>query len=207
LGGTAAAFTCAGALLVSYARRMAPGPLTRWAGRAAVLGYALPGTVLAVGVYLPGAWLDDVLHHAAGTLFGMDAPLVIQGTLGLMLAAYAIRFMAAGYGAVDSAMQRITPSMEEAARTLGASGAGLLRRVHLPLVRKGLLSGAVLVLVDVMKEMPITLMMRPFGWDTLAVKIYEFTTEGEWELAALPAAALVLAGAIPVMLLTRGMES
>lgn len=100
-------------------------------------------------------------------------------------------------------MQRITPSLDEAARSLGSNGLRLLRRVHLPILRGGLLTAATLVFVDVMKEMPITLMTRPFGWDTLSVRIFEMTSEGEWERAALPAVALVLAGLFPIMLLTK----
>ena len=104
-------------------------------------------------------------------------------------------------------MQRITPSITDAARTMGCRGTALLRRVYLPMTRTGLLTAAILVLVDVMKELPVTLMMRPFGWDTLAVKIYEFTSEGEWRLAAAPALALIAAGLLPIMLLTRKTEA
>lgn len=97
-------------------------------------------------------------------------------------------------------MQRITRNLDEAARTFGVSGLQMLRRVHLPMLRGGLFSTAALVFVDVMKEVPITLMTRPFGWDTLAVRIFEMTSEGEWERAALPAVALVLAGLLPIAL-------
>jgi iron(III) transport system permease protein len=111
--------------------------------------------------------------------------------------------MAAGFGAIDSALYRIGRSLDDASRTLGCSGLSLLLRVHAPLLKGGIATGAILVLVDVMKEMPITLMMRPFGWDTLAVKIFELTSEGEWERASIAAVALVLAGMLPVMLLSK----
>lgn len=205
LGLAGAAITTAAALALSFAKRNDPGPLMNWSTRIATLGYALPGTVLAVGIFIPAAWLDSNL----ATLFkplGLNTSNMIQGSLGLMIAAYGIRFLAAGFGAVDSAIQRITPSIGEAARTLGATGMNMLLRVYIPMLKKGLFTGAILVLVDVMKEMPITLMMRPFGWDTLAVKIYEYTSEGEWEFAAVPAIILILVGLFPVMLLTRQMD-
>jgi iron(III) transport system permease protein len=126
--------------------------------------------------------------------------------LTVMLLAYVARFLAPGFNAIDSAMQRITRSQEEAARGMGLSGWRLFMRVHLPLLRGGIFSAAMLVFVDVMKEMPITLMTRPFGWDTLSVRVFEMTSEGQWERAALPAVALVIAGLIPVILLTRQPE-
>jgi iron(III) transport system permease protein len=114
--------------------------------------------------------------------------------------------MAAAFGGVDSSMQSITPSLDEAASISGVKGFSLIRLIHLPLLKKGLLTALILVMVDVVKEMPITLMTRPFGWDTLAVKIYELTSEGEWERAALPGLYLVLVSIIPVILLIKQTE-
>lgn len=207
LGLITALATTAASVMLAYARRTAPGRTMNWATRAATLGYAMPGTVLAVGVFIPAAWLDNTMLDMVAHLTGWELGPFIQGSLGLLITAYAIRFLAAGFGSADSAMQRITPSVIEAARTLGCHGTALLRRIYLPMTRTGLFTAAILVLVDVMKEMPVTLMMRPFGWDTLAVKIYEFTSEGEWEQAAIPALFLILAGLVPVILLTRKTES
>jgi iron(III) transport system permease protein len=123
-----------------------------------------------------------------------------------MMAAYLVRFLAAGFNAVDSAMHRVTPSIDEASRLMGLRGPAILARVHLPMLKGGILTAATLVFVDVMKEMPITLMTRPFGWDTLSVKIFELTSEGEWERAALPAVTLVLAGLLPLILMTKYAE-
>ena len=120
-----------------------------------------------------------------------------------VLVAYMARFLAVGFGPVDSSLQRVTRNIDEAAISLGVTGMAMLKRVHLPLLRTGIATGAVLVFVDVMKEMPITLITRPFGWDTLAVRVFEMTTEGEWERAALPAVVIVLAGLVPIALLTR----
>ncbi|GJL79463.1 MAG: binding-protein-dependent transport system inner membrane protein [Nitrospinaceae bacterium] len=207
LGMVTAVVTTAIAIVIAYSKSSNPGPVMRWASRLATLGYALPGTVLAVGVFIPAAWLDNRLLNTLGELTGIKAEIFIQGSLGLLIVAYAIRFMAAGFGSVDSAMQRITPSIVEAARSMGTRGTALLKRIYLPMTRTGVFTAAIFVLVDVMKEMPITLMMRPFNWDTLAVKIFEYTSEGEWELAALPAVGLILTGLLPVLLLTQRSES
>src|SRR5690606_12357199 len=123
-----------------------------------------------------------------------------------MLAAYMTRFLAVGHSPIDSAMQRITGNIDEAAMGLGVSGWAALRRIYLPMLKGGLFTAATLVFVDVMKEMPITLMTRPFGWDTLAVRIFELTTEGQWEQAALPAMTLILAGLLPMMFFMRQTE-
>lgn len=203
LGGAAALFTCAGALILVSANRLRNDFMTRTAVRVATLGYALPGSVLAVGIFIPIIWIDKQMIGWIKTLLGIEIGFILSGTLVAMLLAYLIRFLAVAHGAVDSAMNRITPSLDETARSLGVSGIPLLRKVYLPLLRGGLLTAALLVFVDVMKEMPITLMTRPFGWDTLSVRIFEMTSEGEWERAALPAVALVLAGFIPILLLSR----
>jgi iron(III) transport system permease protein len=202
LGALAAGLVCATALILSYAARHHSKGAVRYLVRTSTLGYALPGTVLAVGVVIPSAGVDNLLASVTEFL-GLPLPPAIQGTVPVMLAAYMVRFMAVGFNPVDSAMHRVTRSIDETARTLGARGIGLLRRIYVPILRGGMLTAGILVLVDVMKEMPITLMTRPFGMDTLAVKIFELTSEGEWHRAALPAITLVLAGLIPVALLTR----
>lgn len=186
------------ALLLSYSARQRPGFLLRITARIATIGYALPGAVLAVGIFIPVAWLDNQLM-AAGWI---ELP-VLQGSLIVMLLAYLVRFLAVAHSPIESQMHRITRSVDEAAHSLGVSGINLIARVHLPMLRGGLLTAAALVFVDVMKEMPITLMTRPFGWDTLAVRVFEMTAGGEWNRAALPAVALVLAGLAPVLMLTK----
>ena len=206
LSGLAALLTCSVAILVVYSARRHPDTVTRVAVRIATIGYALPGVVLAVGIFVPLAWLDNWLSEMAMQLFHIETGLLIQGTLAIMLIAYMTRFLAVGHNPIDSAMQRITFSIDEASMGLGLNGWSMLKRVHLPILKGGIFTAVTLVFVDVMKEMPITLMTRPFGWDTLAVRIFEMTSEGEWEQAALPAVALVLAGLIPIVLLTRQVE-
>ncbi|MDN3576442.1 iron ABC transporter permease [Chitinimonas viridis] len=189
------------ALVLAYAVRRKRDIASRLAARLATLGYAVPGTVLAVGVFIPLAWLDNHLITAAHALGWPGVSEVIKGTLLVMLLAYAARFLAVAFEPTQSAMQRITASQEEAAASMGLGRRAVLWRIHLPMLRGGLLTAALMVFVDVMKEMPITLMTRPFGWDTLAVRVFEMTSEGQWEMAALPSVAIVLAGLIPVILL------
>jgi len=193
-------------LLVAYANRRHADKLTKILVRISNLGYALPGTVLAVGIFMPIAVLDNILVDIASSWFGVESSGFIRNSIAIMILAYLCRFLSAGYQSVETAMHRITHSIDEAALLAGEKGLSLLRKIHFPLLRGGLLTGATLVFIDVMKEMPITLMTRPFGWDTLSIKIFELTSEGEWERAALPALTLVLAGLIPIALLTRAGE-
>ncbi|BCL75489.1 iron ABC transporter permease [Jeongeupia sp. HS-3] len=193
------------ALVLAYARRRYQDAGTRWLVRLATLGYAVPGTVLAVGVFIPIAWLDNALLSLLRPL-GFAGLAVFKGTLAVMLLALAARFLAVAFQPVDSAMQRITRNQEDAARSLGLNSRQTLWRLHLPLLRTGLMSAALLTFVDVLKEMPITLMTRAFGWDTLAVRVFEMTSEGMWDRAALPSLFIVLAGLLPVVLLIRKTE-
>lgn len=200
LAAMAAALIATAALLLAFAVRHAPGRLHRALARLATLGYAIPGTVLAVGFFVPVAalsrWLNDLLPDSVGTI-------ALQGGLSVVLLAYLARYLAVAHGPVDSALLRIRPSIEDAARGMGVTGWSLLRKVHLPILNPAIVTALLLVFVDVMKELPITLMTRPFGWDTLAVRVFQLTTEGEWQRAALPALAIVAAGLLPVILLSR----
>ena len=185
------------ALALGWAQRRAPTRPMQWLARLATLGYAMPGALLAVAFF---AATSLVLRHLP-ELTGL-----LRGGILLLLVAYGVRFLAVAATPVNTAALRLRPSIEEAARGLGVSGLALFFRVHLPLLRGGVLTAALLVFVDVMKEMPITLMTRPFGWDTLAVRIFEFTSEGEWQRAALPALAIVAVGILPTYWLHRGSE-
>ncbi|WP_207885734.1 iron ABC transporter permease [Pseudomonas sp. 30_B] len=203
LGALAALLTVAVALLLAFARRLSPTAAVRSAVGISNLGYALPGSVLAVAIMLAFSWLDNhAVIPLSSALGGAGKPLLL-GSLGALLVAYLIRFMAVAHGPLEGALARIRPSLPEASRSLGVGGAGLFFRVYLPLLLPGTLSAALLVFVDVLKEMPATLLMRPFGWDTLAVRVFEMTSEGEWARAALPALTLVLVGLFPVIGLIR----
>lgn len=207
LAGSAALLVAFCALVLATVARRYPHWSSRLLTRLATLGYAVPGAVLAVGAFIPVAWIDNQLIALLRPLMDEPPTQIIKGTLLAMLVAYVARFLAVGYQPVDSALHRITRNQEDAARSLGLSGPRLLARLHLPMMRGGLVTALILVFVDVMKEMPITLMTRPFGWDTLAIRVFEMTSEGEWERAALPAVALVLTGLLPVILLSRHNEN
>jgi iron(III) transport system permease protein len=200
LAALAAIATVLLALLMAFIRRL---PLGRWSWlerlsvRLATLGYALPGSVLAVGIIIAFTTLDQSLRSVFGT-----GPLLVGSVFALILA-YLTRFMAVAFAPLDSSLERIKPSLCDAARSLGAGPGRLVRELYLPLLRPGFLTALIIVFVDVMKEMPATLIMRPFGWDTLAVRIYQMTAEGQWERAALPALTLLVVGLIPVLLLVR----
>ena len=189
-------------LTLAYVRRSRGNRSIRLMIRMSTLGYAVPGTVLAVGIFLVASRIDRWLIEMLPWSGGVETGSLVSGTILVLLAAYQVRYLAAGYNPVHSAMNRLTKHLDEAAVSLGITGLSLLRRVHIPILRSGIITAAILVFVDVLKEMPITLMIRPFGWDTLAVKIFELTAEGEWERAALPALVLVMAGLLPVVLLT-----
>ncbi len=204
LGAAAALLIVLLALVLTYAARLRPGALAGGFARIATLGYAIPGAVLAVGFYVAVVRLGEALGTAAGWLFGAGTgPVVLTGTVLTLLLAYAARFLAVGHGPVESAMQRIRPSLDDAARGMGVAGASLLARVHLPILRSGIATAALLIFVDVMKELPITLMTRPFGWDTLSVRVFQLTSEGHWQRASVAALAIVLVGLIPVLALNR----
>ncbi|WP_236822470.1 iron ABC transporter permease [Andreprevotia sp. IGB-42] len=193
-------------LLLAVTRRRYPDAGTQWLARVATLGYAVPGTVLSVGVFIPIAWLDNVLLAWLAPL-GYHDIAIFKGTVAVLLLALAARFFAVAFQPIDSGLQRISRSQEEAARSLGLTSRAVIWRLHLPLLKSSLLSAALLVFVDVMKEMPITLLTRPFGWDTLAIRVFEMTSEGMWDRAALPSLIIVLAGLLPVLLLIRQSEN
>lgn len=203
----AALITCLVAAMLAYAARLHSDGYTRSAIRLSTVGYALPGAVLAVGIFIPMAWLDNLLSDWIEIISGAETGLLIQGTLTVMLIAYMTRFLAVSYFPLESALQRVTRSIDEAAAGFGITGWSMLRTIYLPMLKSSLFTAATLVFVDVMKEMPITLMTRPFDWDTLAVRIFSLTSEGQWEQAALPALTLILTGLIPIILLIRHSET
>ena len=197
----AAVLTAAVALFLALAKRADRSRFAAVAARTATLGYAIPGTVLAVGVFVPVAWLDNQLIAYLGLPESTTA--VLKGTLAVMLAAFALRFLAVAFAAAEAGLERISPSQAEAARSLGCNGIGVLRRVYLPLLKGSVGTAMLMVFVDVMKEMPITLMTRPYDWDTLSVRVYAFTIEGQYAQAALPALLIVATGLLPVILFSR----
>ena len=203
VAGITAALAVALAVLLVYARRLGPSPIVRAVNRLVALGYAVPGSVIAVGVLIPVTRLDHWLAARWFDWFDTNPGLILTGGVAALIYAYLARFLSISLQTVESGLARVTPNMEAAARSLGVGGPALFFRVYLPLLVPGALSAALLVFVDVLKEMPATLLMRPFGWDTLSVRIFEMTSEGEWARAALPALTLVLVGLLPVIGLIR----
>jgi iron(III) transport system permease protein len=185
------------ATVLAYGRRVSDTRTSAGAVRVATIGYGLPGSVVAVAVIVPFGWLDHRLDDATGV------GLLITGTVLALLAAYAVRFLALAFQAVDSALQRIPGSLDDAARGLGSDRLDILGRVHVPLISSALLTAALLVFTEVMKELPATLLLRPLGGDTLAIEVWHATTESLYETAALPALMIVLVGLLPVAMLIR----
>jgi|TARA_B110000116_G_scaffold263437_1_gene269923 iron(III) transport system permease protein len=170
------------------------------------LGYALPGTIIAVGVMLPFSKLDHFIHEQAAH-FGIETGLIFSGSLVMLVFAYLIRFLAVSLGNINTAMDNITPHIDEAAKTLGEKTSGIIWRVHLPLLKTSLLSSGLLVFVDTLKELPATMALRPFNFNTLAVRSFELANDEQLANAAPAVITIVLVGLIPVIWLNASMHS
>jgi iron(III) transport system permease protein len=203
LAAISAIVAVAAAVVVSYGMRLRPGAPMRLAHRVAGLGYAIPGSVIAVGVLIPLAMADQGLRASLGAWFGVEPGLVFTGGILGLLFAYVARFLAVSLQSVDAGLARITPAMDDAARALGDGPGRTLRRVHLPILRANLLTAGLIVFVDVMKELPATLILRPFDFDTLAVQAYKLAADERLAEASTASLAIVVAGLIPVILLAR----
>jgi iron(III) transport system permease protein len=203
LAALTAVLAVVASLLVAYAVRLDGGTLGRIAKRLSGLGYAVPGSVIAVGVIVPFAWIDTTIDDIARAHFGISTGLLLTGGLAALVFGYLVRFFAVSLNAVDSALLKVTPNMDGAARTLGLGPSGVLWRIHVPIIRAGLLTAALLVFVDVLKELPATLIMRPFNFNTLAVRAYELASDEQLAESASAALAIVAVGIIPVILMSR----
>ena len=190
------------ALLVAYGLRLSPNPVTKAAARIASLGYAVPGSVIAVGVLLPLAWLDNGIDAWMRATFGLSTGLILSGTVVALLFAYLVRFLAVSLNTVEASLTKVTPAMDGAARSLGLGPGSTVLRVHVPIMTSSLLTAGLLVLVDVMKELPATLILRPFDFNTLAVRAFELAADEQLREAATPALAIVAVGLLPVVLLS-----
>ena len=186
------------AIIIAWVKRQYPDKSTKLMTTLANLGYVVPGTVLAVGIFIPIAWLDNQL-----IAFGITSTQFLSGSVIVMLLALSTRFMTVSFQPVDRQLQRLTVNQEAAAKLLSDSPYQRWRQVMLPVLSPGVLTGLLMGFVEVMKEMPITLMTRRQGWDTLAVRVFEMTSEGMWARAALPSLLIVLVGLIPVWILLR----
>jgi iron(III) transport system permease protein len=201
LAALAAVVAVALALLLGYANRVSPNGLTRPAIQAAGVGYAIPGTVLAIGLLVPLAAIDNSINAVQQRWTGLSAGLLLSGSIAALVLAYTIRFLAVALGSIDAGLQRISLNLDAASRTLGQGSLITLWRVHLPLLMPALGAGALLVFVDSMKELPATLLLRPFNFETLSTQIYNFAALEQFEHTAPGALTLVLVGLVPVLLL------
>ena len=188
---------------VAYAARLKPGAFTATMARLATLGYAVPGTVLAIGILIPVAAFDRFIDQSAREWFGFSTGLLMLGSGGALIYAYSARFLAIASGGIEAGLSRIPLSYDHAARTLGHTATGALTRVHLPLSRTALIAAGLLVFVDCMKELPATLLLRPLNFESLSSLLYGEAARGTYEEAALAALIIVVIGILPVALLAR----
>ncbi len=191
------------ATVIAYAARGARSGAVRWIARLAGMGYAVPGAVIAVGILVPVALFDNVLDGWMRGAFGISTGLLLTGSVAGIVYACVVRFLAAGMQSVEAGLARVTPGIDGAARTLGAGPFETLHRIHRPLLRGGLASAALIVFVDTMKELPATLMLRPFNFDTLAVQAWNLARDERLAEASTAALTIVAVGVLPIVLLTR----
>ena len=189
-------------LIMAYGERLRSNLGMNAAVRIASMGYAIPGSVIAVGVLIPFGRFDNTLDSWMRSTVGISTGLLLSGTITALVFAYLVRFLAVAFGAVESSLNKIRPSLDDASRSLGHTATGTLVRVHAPLMWGGMLTAAMLVFVDVMKELPATLVIRPFNFDTLAVRVYQYASDERLIEASAPALTIVLVGIIPVIFLS-----
>ncbi|NEP28493.1 iron ABC transporter permease, partial [Moorena sp. SIO3I6] len=199
---TTAAIAMVLALVMAYGQRLVPKLGMRLAVRTAAMGYAIPGSVIAVAVLMPLGQLDNTIDSWMRATFGISTGLIFSGTIIAPVYAYLVRFLAISFNTVESSLGKIKPSLDDASRSLGYGPTLTLIKVHAPLMWGGLLTAAMLVFVDVMKELPATLILRPSNFDTLAVRVYQYASDERLIQASAPALAIVLVGIIPVILLS-----
>jgi iron(III) transport system permease protein len=190
------------ALIMAYGQRLRPNWLMIISVRIASMGYAIPGSVIAVGILIPLGRFDNLLDSWMLNNFNISTGLLLSGTITALIYAYLVRFLAVSFNAIESSLGTIKPNLDDAARSLGHGPLGTLGKVHLPLMWGGILTAIMLVFVDVMKELPATLVMRPFNFDTLAVRVYQYASDERLVEASAPALAIIIVGILPVILLS-----
>jgi len=194
------------AVVVSYGKRLHGTPVVKLAARVAGMGYAVPGTVIAVGVMIPFAWFDRTVDGWMREAFGVSTGLLLSGTLFTLLFAYTVRFLAVSLQTVEAGLTKVSTHMDDAARSLGYRPSEILTRVHIPCINGALLTAILIVFVDVLKELPATLILRPFNFNTLAVRTYELASDERLADASLSAIAIVLVGILPILVLSRAIS-
>jgi len=191
------------ALFLGYGKRILPGKTTIVSIRTASIGYAIPGTVIAVGVIIPFAWLDVRIDAFMKSSFGISSGLILSGTIVAVMFAYVVRFLAISLQTVESGLDKIKPSMDDAARSLGYRPRETLFKIHIPLMKSSTLTALMIVFVDVMKELPATLILRPFDFNTLAVRAFELASDERLADSSTAALTIVIVGLLPVIFLSK----
>ena len=194
------------ALFLAYGRRVLKSKQVFASIRIAAIGYAIPGTVIAVGVIIPFAWMDNTLDSFMREHFDVSTGLILSGTLFALMFAYLVRFLAVSLQTVESGLDKIKPSMDDAARSLGMKPRETLFKVHMPLMKGSLLTALLIVFVDVMKELPATLILRPFNFNTLAVRAFELASDERLADSSTAALMIVAVGLLPVIYLSRSIS-
>ena len=194
------------ALFLGYGKRLIKSPIVDASVRISSLGYAVPGTIIAVGVLIPFAWVDNSIDHWMRETFDISTGLLLSGTLFALVFAYTVRFLSVSVQAIDAGLGKIKHSMDDAGRSLGLTPFNVLRQIHFPLMKGTVLTALLLVFVDVLKELPATLILRPFNFNTLAVRAYEMAADERLVDAGAPALMIVLVGIIPIILLSRSIS-
>lgn len=207
LGAVATAVATAVAVALAYGVRVERSWTNRVLARIAAMGYAVPGSVIAVSVVISFGWLDGLINRGASQLFGITPGLLLSGSIAGLVFAYLVRFLTTAFNTVETGLAQIAPSMDEAGASLGHRSLSRLGRIHLPLLRGSLLTAALLVFADVIKELPATLIVRPFNFDTLAVRVYRLASDERLLEASGGALLIVLAGLVPVLLLSRAIAA
>lgn len=205
-GGIAGVAALLIALIMAYGLRLNPSFTTRVATRIGSMGYAIPGSVIAVGILIPFGWFDNTLDSWMRSSFGISTGLILSGTIVALIFAYVVRFLAVSFNTVEASLTKITPNMDEAAEGLGYRFRKILRKVHIPMMSGSLFAATMLVFVDVIKELPATLIVRPFNFDTLAVQVYRLASDERLAESSGAAIAIILVGIIPVIILNRSMN-
>lgn len=206
LSSIAAVITVILGVFLAYSMRVRPNRILHWCTRLASTSYALPGAVLAIGVMVPFTRFDNAIDSFARDHFNFSTGLLLSGTVAAIIFAYVVRFIAVAYGSIESSLSKITPSMDMAAKSLGNTPTKMLWKVHIPMMHSGIITAALVVFVDCMKELPATLVLRPFNFDTLATHVYQFASDELIEQSALGALCIVLTGLVPIILLSRSID-
>ena len=205
MAGVVSVITITLSVFVVFYQRVAKQAYPLIPGRLASTGYALPGTVLAIAVLLPLTLLENTINTALEK-YNLDIGLLLTGSILTIIIAYIVRFYAIAHGAIESSFLRISPSLDMASQSMGKSQGQTLRLVHLPLLRRGLLTAALLVFIECMKELPAALLLRPFNFESLATHVFQYVSDEQLELASISALFIVIVGFIPLYFINRSME-